>query len=124
MQKTIYKSLAFLLVIMLCFSGCSSYKAPKEGVWYCDALRISIDFAYIYENHAADAAKLYAEDGSYTDILCYIDYGRGIFLTSQDEEIEYLTGEFQWQDNTLTITSSENGSVYTFEKISAPSEGE
>lgn len=116
-SKNIRNILTVLLVAVFCLSGCSSWQAPKEGTWYCEELRISIDFSYIYENRTPNGAKLYAEDGSYTDIWCHLDYGRGIFLMSQDQQVYYLSGEFRWRNNTLTVTAYDDGTVYTFVRI-------
>lgn len=124
MRRNIFVIVVVLLTVIFCLSGCSSWKAPKEGQWYCEELKIAIDFSYIYENRTPNAAKLYAEDGSYIDILCYIDYGTGLFLTSQDGEINYLAGEFSWKNDKLTVTSYDDDSVYTFIKMLPPSPDE
>ena len=120
MRKNICFFLTFLLIVIFCLSGCSSWRAPKEGTWYCEELGISIDFSYIYENLSPNGARLYTEDGSYTDILCHFDYGRGIHLMSQDQQVRYLDGEFRWRNNVLTVTAYDDGTVYTFVRIDLP----
>ena len=121
MKKNKRNIQTFLLILIFCLSGCSSWRAPKEGTWYCEELGVSIDFSYIYENQfSPNGAKLYAEDGSYTDILCHFDYGTGMHLMSQDQQVRYLDGEFRWRNNVLTVTAYDDGTVYTFVRIDLP----
>ncbi len=121
MSKKICCVLVFLLIFAFCLGGCSKWRAPKDGVWHCADLGISINFSYIYENRSPSGAKLY-ENGEYTDILCLLDYGTGIFLTSKDQQTTYLSGVYYFKNDTLTVTNYD-GTIYTFVKTDAQNTG-
>lgn len=53
-------------------------------------------------------------------ILCHFDYGMGMHLMSQDQQVRYLDGEFRWRNNVLTVTAYDDGTVYTFVRIDLP----
>ena len=111
--------LVVLLVVSLCVASCSlSAGTPQKGEWYCEELSLSINFSIYQSQNTPDCATLYEEDGTQTDIRCYFDYGTGITITSQDQEITYLVGQFKYSGNELTVTSNTDGTVYVFTEIS------
>lgn len=119
-MKKQYCYCILILVMIASLCACSvSFpgKTPTEGVWYCEELRIEIDFSVHYEQNIPNCAKLYHEDGSYTNILCHFDYGRGIFLMSEDQQIRYFSGSFRYRDDRFLVTSYSDEKVYTFLRI-------
>ena len=77
-------------------------KYPEEGIWYCEEMDMEIDCFMI--NTDPKCVKRYTEDGSYEVCKCYIDYGGGIFILSQDEETMYIKGRFCLEKERFVIT--------------------
>lgn len=113
------KTCSIVISILLLFATSCSFtaKRPEEGIWYCDALDISIDFTLCQETYLC--AKLYKEDGTYQTLGCHFDYGSGISIFQEVEEedtIDYLNGSFQWKDNEFVVTTYSDKVVYVFVK--------
>lgn len=112
----------FLSVCILlgCLSACTNpflQELPTDGVWYCEELKFSIDFA-LYQTVGSHCAKLYDESGGYEEILCYVDYGTGIFFCSEDcADVDILAGDYTFIANVLVVTSREDGTKYSFDKV-------
>ena len=107
--------LCFVLVLSACYFPIRR-KVPPEGEYYCDELKISIDFS-VYAEDNPKCAKIYSSDDEYTIGLCMRDYGTGMNILSLDQEICYVVGEYLYADGVFTITAHEDGTVYTFERI-------
>ncbi len=90
---------------------------PQEGVWYCEELMIKIDFGYLSANLASDCAQKYNLDGTWQNVLCYIDYGNGIWICSEDRTEDYLLGNFKYQNGIFVVTTREDKKIYVFERI-------
>ena len=94
---------------------------PKEGVWYCEELSISIDFSEYNEERKPDIAKFYFDDGSYIDIECYFDYGQGISFYHPEEERYLLTGEYKYEEEEklfyVISNEDEDEYEYIFERV-------
>lgn len=109
---------SILLALLASFVSCSIPTAkPKEGVWYCKELRISIDFSVASE-YESMCATMYNDDGTYRDIGCHFDYGSGIFFFEklESDEIDILNAHFKWskRNNEFIVTSLSDGTVYVF----------
>ena len=119
--------LVFLSLMLSCVSCSIPGKKPESGFWYCEELRIGIDFtllnAYIHPS-----GKYYHEDGTVQDIVVLIDYGMGItFASTPDREDreqgfyygdEFFHGEFKYdkRNNQFRVTSRPDNTVYIFKE--------
>jgi len=122
MRKKVFIVILFCLVVsmavcMITFSARTS--KPKQGVFYCEELRISIDFTALSLSEARNditnkIGKRYNEDGTYEICRCLFTYGTGVGIVSLDQKTTYLKGDFAYWFNICTITSYEDGTVYTF----------
>ena len=107
-----------MLVVVIGLSSCSiPQPKPKEGVWYCEELMIEIDFGFLNANLEPNCSKIYNSDGTYQKLLCYIDYGGGIWICSEDCREDFLLGDFRYQDGVFTVTTREDNEIYVFERI-------
>ena len=118
------KVFLFFIAIIIAFSLTSCAIAmpapkPKEGVWFCDELNVSIDFSI----QDARCGKLHADDGSYQQMLVHFDYWNGVTLAKGDygDETEFLIGCFKYKKDKFIITSYENDKDYVFIKEDAVS---
>lgn len=110
--------LILVVVVVLELSACSiPQPKPKAGIWYCEELKIKIDFGYMEANSAANCAQIYNSDGTWQNVLCYIDYGSGIWICSEDGTEDYLLGEFKYRRGIFTVTTREDKKTYVFERI-------
>lgn len=90
-------------------------EAPEYGVWYCEELRLSIDFTFIeYED---ECAKIYNEDGTYTVCVSNFGHGNEIFVSIDNQEDYYLSGTFKYKKDLLIVTSYQNHKKYSFVRI-------
>lgn len=106
------KGYILLISIALLLSACSiSNRLPDSGVWYCESLNMTIDFSQ--DTQDDKNVKVYGEDGTYTVYRCNIDYGRGIFIQSLDNDM-YLRGKFKYTGSTFIITSTLDNKTYYF----------
>lgn len=109
-MKKIYWLLLLIILVNLC--ACSIPKSkPNEGIYYCDELKISIDFS-VMENSSV-CAKLYSDDGTYVECECLIDNGSGIFILSLDHETFYLKGNFEYKNDIVVVTTFD-AKVFSF----------
>lgn len=128
MRKII--SLCLICSIMLFTSACSiTYKHPETGIWYCDELKMSIDFT-LYTSSDHMCVKVYNDDGTYEVMECSIDYGNGIWIDRViGKEIvdgmpvnipeQYFGGNFKWYQTKgeLKVKSNVDGKIYTFIEV-------
>lgn len=99
--------------IILLFSSCSIRgELPDSGIWYCEELKISIDFTKFHQGNN-ECAYFYNEDGSYELYKCLIDYGTTIGISSADEEDLYYIGNFNFKEDTFIIITFD-GKEYAF----------
>ena len=118
MKKVCCLFLVFLFVVFsIAFSSCSIFAAiPTEGVYYCEELRMAIDFSW-NEKMNNECVKMYEEDGSYTVCLTHIDYGSGIEICSLDQKTTYLIGTRKYKDDVFSITTFDDETTYVFVKL-------
>lgn len=114
MDKLRYLIIAILISVIGLLCACSIQSdIPTGGEYYCEELRISIDFSAI--RSTPECGKVYQENGEYDVCRCMLDYGSGIWICSLDQEITYLIGSYSFEKNTFKISTSD-GKVYTFMK--------
>lgn len=116
-MKKFSKITAIYICLILLFTSCSiPAKRPESGIWYCEELRMSIDFSEC-NNYNPDCVKYYNEDGSCEVRRCLIDYGSGIGICSTDEEEWYLNGKFKYRNDELKVTLHYEDKTYIFVEI-------
>ena len=117
MKQTIVLFFVVMLTL-LCLCVCSvPAEKPTDGIWYCEELKISIDFGVYQSQKTQQCAELHNDDGSTTGILCRSDYGNGISIVSVDQKTSYLTGKFSYRNDAFTITENSSKKEYVFVKI-------
>lgn len=112
MRKTWYR---ILLCVILLVSSCSiPEKKPETGIWFCDELKISIDFSLA--QNTSNCAILHNDSGTYEPLGCHFDFGNRIYFFHQinDNEIDYLNGTFKWKHDEFIVTSNNGESTYIF----------
>lgn len=106
------------MLTLLCLCACHiPTEKPADGIWYCEELKISIDFGVYQSQGTQQCAELHNDDGSTTGILFRSHYGSGIDLVSVDQKISYLTGNFSYRNDTVTVTDNSSNKKYVFVKI-------
>ena len=114
MDKLRYLIIAILISMIGLLCACSIQSdIPTGGEYYCEELRISIDFSAI--RSTPECGKVYQENGEDDVCRCLLDYGSGIWICSLDQETTYLIGSYSFEKNTFKISTSD-GKVYTFMK--------
>ena len=113
MKRTLCFVTLICLLLVLC--ACNQRSTlPDEGVFYCQELKMSIDFSLL--NVDPECVKIYGDNGDHTVGRCMIDYGTGVTICSADQETDYICGEWSYEDGTFKITAYENGQTYLFER--------
>ena len=124
------KFIVFILLISICVGLCACsfpQPKPKDGIWYCEELRLEIDFFVYNQQQTADCAKLHNPDGTTRNMGCHFLYGGGVNIGyrvgSLDPDYTYLAGDYRYKKETwfreesFTITAYEDGRTYIFERI-------
>lgn len=115
------KKFAVIMVLLslgITMCACSTAKYPTEGIWNCEELKVSIDFGKMESEATPNCAKLYHDDGAYTDILCYMDYGTGLHLTKKDDESQhFFCANYTVNGNVLIATRKLDKRIFTFVKV-------
>lgn len=118
MTKNAIRVILLTLIVCLALGLVACKKSgniPENGIFFCEALNISIDFSIIDAD--PECGKVYAADGSSTTCRCMIDYGLGISIISSDQNTDYLIGRFQYKDDLFYVTAYDDGTVYVFERV-------
>ena len=106
-----------IILLVLTMTACSfQAKSPKEGEWYCEELKLLLDFS---DPYGVECAKYYHEDGSYESLKYLRDYGNGIHICSMDDKKNYLIGKFKYKNDIFTVTENSTGKEYVFTKTDA-----
>lgn len=116
MKKYYIVFICIVLILSIC--GCSvSLPAdkPKEGIWYCEELKMSIDFSMIAK-FEPDCIKQYADDGTYTVLRCYTDQTDDMYICTPDQKTWHYYGEFKYKDD-IFIYSTFEGDTYYFVRL-------
>jgi hypothetical protein len=71
---------------------------------------MSIDFS----NENGELVNVYNENGTYNEYTCFIDFGRGLFIETKEDEM-YLKGQFWLVGNTFIVNSE--GKIYFFREL-------
>ena len=105
------KKCMFVIVLILLFlsttlamSACSvsfPVKSPNDGIFYCEELKIGIDFSLLQVT--IENTRLYFNDGSYMLCRTMRDYGNGIGIYSLDQHTEYFGGNFKYKNDVLYV---------------------
>lgn len=112
-MKKKYFVLLLCCALFLCACSIQS-RHPSEGIWYCEALNMYIDFQKCEQQDVRCITKHY-DDGSIAIYECYFDYGDGISVYDRDNETYPLIGNFKWSGDSFSVTTS-NGVTFCFVK--------
>ncbi len=107
--------IAVLLLIPLVFlCSCSVQAAhPEQGVWYCEELKMSINFSLF--GKTSEMVKIYNDDGTFESYVCHIDFGRGIFIETIDGSEILYAGEFRYHKDEFKVDVDDT--TYIFNEI-------
>lgn len=103
-MKRIYSIVLICVVAVLIVSCSRLEKIPEEGIWYCDELKISIDFSKI--DKPTECAKLYNEDGTHQMLECKIDFVSVMDFFLGDSI--YLSGGIKFKDDKFILTTDKS----------------
>lgn len=103
-MKKIYSILLICFIAVLIVSCTKLEKIPEDGIWYCNELKISIDFSKI--DKPTECAKLYNDDGTYQILDCYIDFVSVMDFFLGDSI--YLSGGIKYKDDKFILTTDKN----------------
>lgn len=109
-MKKAFSIITIYIALILSISGCSVYiprAMPEEGIWYCEELKMSIDFSLIAKSEP-DCVKQYADDGTYTILRCYVDYDDSMYICTPNQETWYYYGEFKYKGDAFIYTTDED----------------
>lgn len=101
-----------LLIISLMFvitmlSACSlPFSKPNEGIWYCEELRLEIDFNQVSGD--GYPTKKYNPDGSYINAVCLIAYGDWLVVETLETHECCMAGDFKYRNGIFSVTTFEN----------------
>lgn len=129
-KGNVRKFIVFVLLISvtvgLCACSITSPK-PEEGIWYCEELRLEIDFSAYNQLNTAECGKIRNPDGTTQNVSCHFDYGCGITVSyrknSLAPEDSYFIGKFQYKkatwfrEESFTVTANDDNRTYVFERI-------
>ncbi len=78
-------------------TGCSiPVPRPQSGVFYCEALGISIDFS-VHAEVGAGCAVQHDPEGNCRPLLFFTDYGWGVCFYDEQTEESFYNGYGKWQ---------------------------
>ena len=106
----------FVFTLLTFLPSCSIPRDyPKEGIWYCEAIRTSIDFSLLLTEEPV--ARFYDYSGSY--VLGDIDLGYGgeiyFYNFSFSKTIPFFCGKFKFSDNEFTVTTTDGTECVFYE---------
>lgn len=114
-MKKVISFVSVCLVFLFLLSSCSiPRKRPESGIYWCEELKILINFSELGGEKGTLAGKLYHDDGSYSNLHCFFDYGSGVGFSSEDEETSYLIGEFVYEDSVFMVRRYTDDRLFNF----------
>lgn len=123
MKKILPIIFSLLTVLCICScAGCGKQEPyPDTGIYYCDRLKLEIDFDKNQRGSGTECVKQYNNDGSYDTLGLFIAMN-GNSLTIEhyppiEGEWRILNGIYKWSDDIFTVTDRYDR-VYTFQKNS------
>ena len=107
------RCVVLLIAILFVFCSCSlPVSSPEDGLWYCDELKMTIDFSY---DRGEKCVQVVQEDGSVVYFDMGVDFSGRLEVFYYDEEYNphiYLIGKIKHRGNTFYWTIDEK--TYTF----------
>ena len=98
-------------VLFLC--SCSiPFKVPEEGIYYCEELRMTIDFDIM--QYDSVCVEFVDENGDVIPAHCLIDYGKGVWICSVDQQITYYDGYMDYGRDGIFRITMVDGITYSF----------
>ena len=101
-----------LSILALLLISCGGANLPKEGVFYCEEVNMSIDFSKFNEG-IVESVKKYNDDGlSFYFYRCEVD-GDKITISSKTQ-VPFISGEFSYSNDEFVITEDGGDLVLKF----------
>lgn len=105
--------IALIASILLLCSCSIPFKVPEGGIYFCEELRMTIDFDIM--QYDSLCTELVTENGEVIRAHCLIDYGKGVWITSSIEPgTMYLCGELDYGRDGIFKITTEDGITYSF----------
>ena len=99
-----YCSVLLLFVMFICCSCSIQSEYPHEGIYYCDQLKMTIDFSKLgYEN----GVEVVLDDGNIAFFVCQIGYGSEVLIIDSEKADFYLMGHFKYKDDIFYIKTED-----------------
>lgn len=107
--------IAILLLIPLVFlCSCRIQAAhPERGVWYCEELKMSINFSLF--GKTSEMVRIYNDDGTFETFLCHIDFGNGIYIATLDDSENIYQGNCKLRGEDFYVKIDDT--TYIFNEI-------
>ena len=107
--------IAIILLIPLVFlCSCRVQAAhPEQGVWYCEELKMSINFSLF--GKTSEMVRIYSDDGTFNTFLCHIDFGNGIYIDTLDGSETIYRGNFKLRGEDFNVKIDDT--TYIFNEI-------
>ncbi len=132
--------ITFVLCIMLCSCSWSVFRLPEYGVWYCEELKISLNFGV--DSFGEEAGYITLDDGNIKKVMydlsvarnnvliCYYDedkiiYSENIICRGEGKYHDTKTGKKSYRynekkdnENRLEfLLCTNDGKEYVFKKV-------
>lgn len=102
----------YVCLIIVFMLGCCSCTVPRdyptEGIWYCEDLKMEIDFSC-----EGDKAGVKVYSGEEYSLFEFWTLGASIWIRPAGNVKVYLSGTFRYKGNVFEITTTE-GVKYSF----------
>ena len=114
-----FKCIISALLMCLLLSACIYIpkKIPNSGIYYCDELKISLDFHAVHAPDIFEVARLYKNDKTYENMVLHIGYDNKLYIADESDEVNLVRGPFKWKDNEITVENELDSKTYVFKKV-------
>lgn len=111
-MKRFIAVLLLIPLVFLCACNPTVYTAPpKSGIWYCEELKISIDFS-LYGN-TNNMAKLYSDDGTFENYICEFDHYSNIYISQAEQSECLLIGGYTYENDEFIVKNDDGTYIFT-----------
>ena len=118
-KRNVVRLATLSLLVGLCLALCACsipQPKPKEGIWYCDELKLEINFS-LYSERSQYFVKRYHSDGTYEDVESFFDFGNRITIGTAYDPENRLIFKFLYRNGVFSVTTIDGKHTYIFERI-------